>query len=108
MKDVLQSLVFENQIGYVNSRSTSEGGRLISDILETTELLQKGGFLMTVDIEKAFDSVSHLFLITVLEKFGFGQDSIKWIKIMLNNKESCVISGGNTTKYFKLDGTYPC
>ena len=32
---------------------------------------------------------------------------IKWVKTLLNNQESCIINGGFTTKYFKLDkGTH--
>ena len=42
---------------------------------------------MTVDIEKAFDSINHCFLIKVLEKYGFEKDFIKWIKILLQNQE---------------------
>ena len=37
---------------------------------------------MTVDIEKAFDSINHCFLIKVLEKHSFKKDFIKWIKIL--------------------------
>ena len=40
----------------------SEGGRLISDILEITNSLQIDRLLMTIDIEKAFDSVNKFFL----------------------------------------------
>ena len=61
------------------------------------------GFLMTLDTEKAFDSVNHLFLITVLEKYGFKQDFIKWIQSLIRNQESSVINGGTTTNYFKLE-----
>ena len=67
VKNVIPSLVSNNQIAYVNNRFISEGGRLISDILEMTKSLQIDGILMTVDIEKAFDSVNHVFLISVLE-----------------------------------------
>ena len=56
-----------------------------------------------VDVEKAFDSLDHKFLISVLKKFGFGQNFISWIEIILKNQESCVINGGTTTKYFKLN-----
>ena len=103
MKDVLPSLVKENQIAYVQGRFISEGGRLISDILESTDIFQKSALLLTVDIEKAFDSVNHMFLIATLEHFGFGESFIKWVKILLKNQESCVINGGKTSKYFKLD-----
>ena len=56
-----------------------------------------------MDVEKAFDSLDHKFLISVLKKFGFGQNFISWIEIILKNQESCVINGGTTTKYFKLN-----
>ena len=44
-----------------------------------------------------------LFLIAILEKIGFGTEFIEWIKVLLNNQESCVINGGKTSKYFKLE-----
>ena len=102
LKNVIPSLVSNNQIAYVKNRFISEGGRLISDIFEMTKSLQIDGILMTVDIEKAFDSVNHVFLISVLEKFSFGKDFVKWIKILLKNQESCVINGGKTSRYFQL------
>ena len=55
-----------------------------------------------MDIQKAFDSLDHNFLISTLKKYGFGQNFILWIKILLNDQESCVINGGKTTKYFML------
>ena len=67
-----------------------------------SEVLNKEGFLVAIDIEKDFDSVNHHFLITILEKIGFGTEFIEWIKVLLNNQESCVINGGKTSKYFKL------
>ena len=55
---------------------------------------------MALDIEKAFDSVNHLFLITALETYGFKEDFIKWIQVLIQNQESCVINGGTTTNLF--------
>ena len=56
-----------------------------------------------MDAEKAFDSLHHKFSISVLNKFGFGQNFISWKEIILKNQESCVINGGITTKYFNLN-----
>ena len=75
---VMPNLVSENQSAYVNNRFISEGGRLTFDILEITDSLQIDGLLMTTDIEKAFDSVNHFFLIFVLKRYGFGDEFIKW------------------------------
>ena len=58
---------------------------------------------MTVDIEKAFDSINHSFFMCVLKKFGFGNNFRKWIQILIRNSESSVINGAKTTPYFKLE-----
>ena len=68
-----------------------------------SDVLNKEGFLVTTDIEKAFDSVNYHFLIAIFEKTGFGTEFIEWIKVLLNNQESCIINRGKTSKYFKLE-----
>ena len=102
LKEVLPDLISSQQTAYVKNRHIGESGRLISDIIEITKIRKMGGFLVTMDIEKAFDSLDHNFLISTLEKYGFGQNFILSIKILLNDQESCVINGGKTTKYFML------
>ena len=56
-----------------------------------------------MDIEEAFDSLNHDFLLHALKKFGFGENFIHWIKVLLNKQQSCVINGGFTTRYFNLE-----
>ena len=38
------------------------------------------GYLVTNDIQKAFDSLDHTFLISAHEKFGFGKTFADWRK----------------------------
>ena len=57
----MPNLVSKNQSALVNNRFISKGRELISDILEITDWLQIDRLLMTIDIEKVFDSVSHFF-----------------------------------------------
>ena len=102
LKDVLPDIIAHDQTAYVKGRFIGESTRLISDILEVTDTFHIEGFIMTADIEKAFDSMDHQFLISALRKFGFGEYFIEWIKVMLNRNESCVINGGTTSKYFEL------
>ena len=55
-----------------------------------------------MDIEKAFNALDHNFLISTLEKYGFGKNFISWIKILLRNKELCVLNDSTVTKCFLL------
>ena len=75
LKKVLPSLISENQTAYFK-------GRFISEISDNLKIKV---FLMTLDIEIAFDLVNHLFLITALKKYGFKKDFIKWIQILIRN-----------------------
>ena len=79
-----------------------EGGRRISDILEISEGLNLKSYILTVDIEKAFNSLSYSLLVICLKKYEYGNDFMKWVEILLECQVSCIINGGNTTKYFKL------
>ena len=64
----------------MENRCISESGRLISDIIEICSKENISGYLVTMDLEKAFDSLDHDFLLCGLKKFGFGDGFIKWIK----------------------------
>ena len=68
LKNVLPDIISENQTAYVNNRFISQGGRLINDLLEVCDTFNKKGYLVTIDIEKVFDSVNHVFLIAI-EKY---------------------------------------
>ena len=72
----IKDLISSQQTAYVKNRHIGETGRLISDLTEITEIRNIEGFLVTMDIEKAFDSLDHNFLISTLEKYGFGQNFI--------------------------------
>ena len=85
----------------MKNRHIGKSGSLISDIIEITKI-RNISFSVIKDIEKAFDSLDHNFLISTLGKYGFGENFILWVKILLNDQKSCVINGRKTTKYFML------
>ena len=80
LKKILPNLISHQLTAYVKNRFIGESSRLIADIIEIMDILNKEGFLVTMDIEKAFDSQDHTFLISVLKKFGFGKDFVNWIE----------------------------
>ena len=77
---------------YVKNRFIGEEGGLISVILEISYVFNLRGYIMTVDIEKAFDSLSHSFLVACLKKCGIGHDFIRWVKILLESQKSYIIN----------------
>ena len=84
-KPILPSFISSNQTAYVENRCISESGRLISDIIEICGMQNIPDILVTMDLEKAFDSLDHDFLSCALKKFGFGDSFINWIETLLND-----------------------
>ena len=85
LKKILPFFISANQSAYVYGRFISKGGRLIIDLSEISNTLKLDGLLPTTDIQKAFDSVDHSFLISTLERYGFGNRFVKWVKVLLKN-----------------------
>ena len=100
---ILPTIISSDQTAYVKGRFIGESIRLISDILDTSMKYNISGYMLTVDLQKAFDSIDHIFLLACLDKFGFGNNFKTWISILLNKNESCVSNGGRTTQYFNLN-----
>ncbi len=80
-----------------------ENIRLLQEISFFTEQTHTNAFFLTIDFEKAFDSLNWNFLFKVLKHVNFGVKIIKYIKMMYNNIESTVINNSNTGGYFKLE-----
>ena len=102
VKKVIPSLISSDQTAYVPGRYIGESVRLTSDLLEYTNIHNLPGILLTIDIEKAFDSVDHIFLCSSLKKYGFGTEFIQWIKLILNKQESCILNDGHSAGFFPL------
>ena len=103
LENILPDLVHYNQNAYVKGRSIFDAVRTIDDVLEYTKRSEQSGILVTIDFEKAFDSLDHRFLLTVLRTFNFGPSFIQWIRTFNSNVSSCVINNGFATSSFSVD-----
>ena len=58
VRKVLSNLVDSRQTAYVNERFIGESGRLIDDVIKVCDIQKISDYLLTVDFEKAFDSLN--------------------------------------------------
>ena len=83
-----------------------ENIRLLYDIMKYTDINDIPGSLLLIDFEKAFDSISHEFIMQVLDFFFFfwGGASIKsWVKLIYEDAFSCVLVNGHLTNRYKIE-----
>ena len=100
MEKVIPKLIHENQSGFVKGRFIGEGIRFIDDLIEYSDKYNKPGLILLLDFEKAFDTVEWKFLLKALNKFGFGENFIKWVELCYTNIMSVVGNSGFYTKWF--------
>ena len=100
LKDVLGTIINEDQTGFLKDRYIGENTRLIYDIMYHTQKYNKSGFLLLIDFEKAFDSIEWSFIDQVLAFYNFGPDFINWIKTFYKNIESCCLVNGHLSDWF--------
>ena len=65
LKTVLVSIIPLEQTVYIEKRFIAEDGRLVFDILSVTDNSKIKIYLLTMDIEKALQSLYHSFLTSV-------------------------------------------
>lgn len=96
---VLGDLLGEGQSACLQSGSCAENLKKLRKVmLRTAESKRFKAFLLSTDLEKAFDKVNHKFLWRIMDKFGIPQAFIDCIKNLYEPATSRVIFNGFMTK----------
>ncbi len=103
LQEVLPSLIGSEQSAFVKDRYIGDPIRTAHDLLFFTKHQNIPGILLTIDFEKAYDSVDHEYLFKVLKTFNFSEHFINCIKVFYTNISSCVMNNGLSTKYFNVN-----
>ena len=99
----LPKLVNDDQTGYVKDRYIGTNIRLIEDMMHQTTKMKIPGIILTIDFEKAFDSLRWDFMYEWLKLYNFGTNFIYFIKTLCNETTTAVINNGNISNRFKLE-----
>ncbi len=102
LKPHLDTIVSHTQKGYIKGRYIGEATRLIYDVIEETENNNIPALLLSLDFEKAFDSVEWSFLLKVLQFYGLGDEFCEWVKIFYTDIKSCILYNGHSSAYFSI------
>ena len=103
LKKCLEHLIHHDQSGFLKGRNIGHNIRLIMDVIQYTELNNIPGVILLLDIQKAFDSVNHEFMIETLQRFNIGANFIKWVKTIYSDRKSYVINNGFMTRVINME-----
>ena len=102
LKRILPKLIHEDQTGFVKGRYIGDNIRLLYDMIHHLDEEKLPGLLVSIDYEKAFDSVDWNFMHSALEQYGFGKDILHWIQTFYKEIKSSVIVNGKVSESFHV------
>ena len=102
LKKVVSSIVGTQQQGFIKGRNIANIIRGIDDIMDYVRSNNLKEILFIIDFKQAFDKINNSYITAVFKKFGFGDNFIKWLEILLKNRKSCVKNGGHISRLFEV------
>jgi len=100
---VLDSILHKNQAGYVPGRQVNDNSRLLEETINYLKENKKEAYLITLDAQKAFDSVDHNYLQNILLKYGFPAEYISWVKVIYSDLRANVLINGFKGELIKIE-----
>ncbi len=85
---VLLNIINDDQTGFLKGCYIGQNIKILEDVSFFTKENQLPGILLSIDFEKAFDSLNCNFLYQTLAHLNFGDNFIGYVKTIYNNIES--------------------
>ena len=91
IKKYMDRITKVGQKGYSTTKQCQEVLISIIDEIQKCKNSGKKGAIISLDIKKAFDSLSHSFLKQSLIFFNFGPNIIRWLMLISTGRSACII-----------------
>uniref|UniRef100_A0A671TVT9 Reverse transcriptase domain-containing protein n=1 Tax=Sparus aurata TaxID=8175 RepID=A0A671TVT9_SPAAU len=99
----LPNLIHNDQTGFIRERQTQDNIRRMLQIINHIQKNKTAAMVISIDAEKAFDSVDWSFLYRVLHRFGLHETIIKTIQALYNNPTARIKVNGCLSNSFTLE-----
>lgn len=101
LEKCLPSLIHHDQNGFIKNRQANYNIRRTLNIIHENKGSHDSAIL-SLDAEKAFDSVEWPYLFKVLSLFGFGTDFTQWVKLLYSGPCAEIMTNNYISKPFNL------
>lgn len=98
----LRSLVHRDQVGFVPGRQAGDNVRKVVHLITLLQQRKIPGFLLSLDIYKAFDTLSWDYLRYVLQRWGFGDSILSWLSALYSTPSASVRYAGCLSPSFPI------
>ncbi|XP_068474583.1 secreted RxLR effector protein 78-like [Phaseolus vulgaris] len=101
MKEVMFDVIDDCQSAFLSNRGLLDSVVMANEALEECTRNHRSGVCFKVDFEKAYDSVRWSFLFDMLQRLGFHEKWILWVKGCLASSSVSVLVNGSPTEEFR-------
>ncbi|CAI5952366.1 unnamed protein product [Closterium sp. NIES-65] len=94
MKQVLGTVISKERHGFLPGRRLSDAVSTVADMIEAASNNREDWYLLMIDFQKAFDSVSRSFLFDTMALMGFPSKFIRWCEGLHDGSFTCLLVNG--------------
>ena len=102
LKPLLQKILQLYQFA-APGKIITDATTLLRDLHDYVASRNLNAFFISLDFEKAFDSVNHEWLYDVLKKMNFPNSFLKTVESLYTNATSKILINGHLTKPIKME-----
>ncbi|CAI5995533.1 unnamed protein product [Closterium sp. NIES-65] len=96
LKVVLHEVISEDQYGFLPGRQLADTVSVVADAIEAGANGKEDWYLMMIDFQKAFDSISRDYLFGTLRKLGLPEVFVSWTEGLHKDAGTCLHINGWT------------
>ena len=103
IKPAVESIVGKQQKAHINKNNIGSCIVNLVNIMHHVNKAKNLALILLIDFKKAFDSINHSFMESVLKKLGFGKYIREWIRLFFSGREAYILMGGHRTEKIILE-----
>ncbi|RVW74330.1 LINE-1 retrotransposable element ORF2 protein [Vitis vinifera] len=101
LKKVVGKVVSSTQNAFVEGRQILDATLVANEVIDSVLKRKESGVLCKLDLEKAYDRINWDFLLSVMQRMGFGEKWIGWIRWCISTASFSVLVNGSPTGFFR-------
>lgn len=102
LRGVMNHIIDINQSAFIGGRQMLDSVLVANETIDEAKSKKKACLVFKVDFEKAYDSVNWSFLYYMMQRLGFCDKWIRWIKGCVESASVSILVNGSPTEEFKM------
>jgi retron-type reverse transcriptase len=100
LQKVVLRIVHKNQYGFLKGRNIQDCLAWAFEFIHQCTASNQEIMLLKLDFAKAFDTIDHSAMLSIMKQMGFDRKWLKWIQLIFSSGKSAVLLNGVPSRQF--------